>query len=236
MKTINLNKILPKSATMMYLVICLIMLVLGFLFLYFGTKDLLFSSASSVGFSTFVFLLCIIGETLGKKRHYTIIESKGFQELLNSSLNIEEVNAYKGLSGTYNGYLFDIYYDWSTHVRPKVNRAVVFNVYFIPPTLKSGETDHAKLKTLSEKYDISIWSSQSYTYWWREGNIIMKNGVGIFNPSYKKLIKRMDIVVNVLKTENLKPVDRKTLNTWRKASPLNNIPEIELYYKEKDNE
>jgi hypothetical protein len=170
-------------------------------------------------------------ELLGKRRHYSIIESKGFQELMNSGFNIEEVNAYKGLSGIYNDYLFDIYYDWSTHVTPK--KAVVFNVYFIPPTLKSGETDHARLKTLSEKYDISIWSTKSYSFWWREGNIIMKNGVGIFNPSYKKLIKRMDIAVNILKTENLKPIDRKTLNTWRNASPMDNTPEMELYYKEK---
>jgi hypothetical protein len=235
MKTINHRKIFPKSATMMYLVICLIIFILGFLFLYFNATNLFLSFFLSAGFSTIIFLLCIIGDLLGKKRHYSIIESTGFKELLNSNFNIEEVNAYRGLCGVYNGYLFDIYYDWSSPLKFKVDRVVVFNVYFIPPALNSGKTNHAKLKALSEKYDISIWSSQSYTYWWREGNIIMRNGVGIFNPSYKKLIKRMDIVVNILKTENLKPVDRKTLNIWRKASPMNNIPEIELYCK-KNNE
>jgi hypothetical protein len=233
MKTINLRKVFPKNATMMYLVISLILMAILFFFTYFNTKDLFLSSTLSVVFGILFFPLYIIGEILGKKRHYSIIESKSFKELLNSNFNIKEVNAYRGLSGVYNGYLFDIYYDWSSHVKFKVNRAVVFNVYFIPPVLNSGKTNHAKLKALSEKYDISIWSFKSYSFWWREGNIIMKNAVGIFNPSYKKLIERMDIVVNILKTEELKPVDKKTLNVWRKASSMDNIPEIELYHKQK---
>lgn len=143
-----------------------------------------------------------------------------------------QVNDYKGLFGSFDGYIFDTYYDWSTYVKPKLDKAIVFNVYFMPP--KNGsETDHAKLIELSKKYDISNWSLKPYNFWWREGNIIMKNGVGVFNPSFKKLNKRMQIVVDILKNENLKPVDTITLNNWRKDFPMNNIPEIELYHKEK---
>ncbi len=88
------------------------------------------------------------------------------------------------------------------------------------------------MKQLAEKHEVSKWSFKNYNFWWRDGNIIMRNGVGIMNPSHKKLLERMTIVLNILKSEGLKPIDRKTLEGWRRQDPMNNIPEIELYYEE----
>ena len=68
-----------------------------------------------------------------------------------------------------------------------------------------------------------------------EGNIIMKNGVGVFNLSFEKMTRRMEIVLDILRAENLKPLDSQTLDSWRKEFPMSNIPEIELYYNKKDN-
>ncbi len=105
-------------------------------------------------------------------------------------------------------------------------------MHFEPPRLSNGQTDHEKMKQLAEKHEVSKWSFKNYNFWWRDGNIIMRNGVGIMNPSHKKLLERMTIVLNILKSEGLKPIDRKTLEGWRRQDPMNNIPEIELYYEE----
>ena len=235
MKTTLLAKILPKNGTVLYAVVCFIMGVILFIVNYLSSKDALFSVVFSSGMMVFVFLFCILAETLGKKRHYSILESKGFQGLISRGFRIVELNEYKGLFGVYDSYLFDIYYDWSTFVRGNAGKAIIFNVYFIPPTLNSGKTDHARLKALSEKYNISNWKFKSYNFWWREGNIIMKNGVGVFNLSFEKMTRRMEIVLDILRAENLKPLDSQTLDSWRKEFPMSNIPEIELYYNKKDN-
>lgn len=39
----------------------------------------------------------------------------------------------------------------------------------------------------------------------------------------------MDIAVDLLKSENLKPVDQKTLEEWRIKYPDSYVPQIEAY-------
>lgn len=229
----NIFSLLPKDSKKLYAVISLGFAVVLFLLFALTTKNLLISLFFSIGIFLFTFITSIFDEILGKKRHYKILESNGFKELINRGFELVEKNQYIGLTGNFDSYIFDIYYDWSTFVRSKVYKAVIFNVYFEPPRLSNGQTDYDKMKQLAEKHEVSKWSFKNYNFWWRDGNIIMRNGVGIMNPSHKKLLERMTLVLNILKSEGLKPIDRKTLEEWRRQDPMNNIPEIVLYYEEK---
>jgi hypothetical protein len=59
----------------------------------------------------------------------------------------------------------------------------------------------------------------------------MRNGDGLINPGFEKILKRMDLAVTILDNENLKPVDRATLESWRKQDPNSCVPEIITYFE-----
>ena len=147
-----------------------------------------------------------------KKGYYTLIESSGFQQLTSLGFKVAELNNAKGLTGTYKGYIFDIYFDWSS----VFNSAYFFNVYFEAPTYSTRKIDYEPVKSFSREYGKSQFSLKGYDFWWHgEGTLIMRNAIGFFNPSFEKLKKRMDIAVQVLKDENLKPIDEETLKKYR---------------------
>ena len=227
----TLIKYLPKDSNRQNFVLSAACGLFIFLIFYLAQTDL----TISLGFGLFVFsftlIWSLIDERLGEKRHRTILNSDAFQRLIAEGFKEENINDYYGITGIYKGYIFDIYYDWSTILKTRVYRAIVFNVYFNHPLKTSSQTNHKYLIKLSKKYDVSIWRFKPWNFWWREGNIIMKIGISVFNPKYDKLKKWMDTVVKVLQEENLQPVDRETLNGWRRKFPDNNVPEITTYFK-----
>lgn len=135
------------------------------------------------------------------------------------------------MTGNYKGYIFDIYYDWSTYVRSRFYRAIIFNVYFKPPLKSNRDVDEKILEDIAKRNHFSNWSMKNWNYWWKNDVLIMRNGVGLINPGFEKILKRMDLAVTILDNENLKPVDRATLESWRKQDPNSCVPEIITYFE-----
>ena len=59
----------------------------------------------------------------------------------------------------------------------------------------------------------------------------MNNTIGLKNPNYDFIIQRMDVLVELMKNENLKPIDKESIDKLRKENKFACIPEIEIYYK-----
>lgn len=175
----------------------------------------------------------LITKNLGYKRHCEIIESEAFKKLISRGFKIEKVNNYVGLNGVYRNYLFDVYYDWLTFSNNKNSKAIVLNIYFDPPILNDNKTDHLRLKAISEKYITSRWDiiPKPYCYRWREGNIMMNNSIGLKNPNYEFITQKMDMLIEILESEKLKPIEKEKVIEMRKITEFAHIPEIEVYYK-----
>lgn len=201
--------------------------------MYFSTKNITISFVFFAFILTFITIWSILSNYLGYKRHVKIIESDGFKKLLLKGFKIEKFNEYIGLNGIYHGYLFDIYYNWNATTNSKNTRAIVFNIYFETPKLNNKETDHNLMIKISEKYKNSYFSllPKKYLLCWREGNILMNNTIGLKNPNYDFIIQRMDVLVELMKNENLKPIDKESIDKLRKENKFACIPEIEIYYK-----
>lgn len=223
-----------KKAILEDLKINLFITIPLFLIMYFSSKNALQSLGIFIFLLLFLTIWSYLSIHLGYKRHFQIIESDGFKKLLLKGFKIERVNKYIGINGTYNNYLFDIYYDWNAiTTNSKNTRALVLNIYFETPKLSNNETDHDSLKKMSEKYKNSYWTliPKTYIYRWREGNILMNNSVGLKNPSYEFITQRMDMIIELMKTEKLHPIEREKVIEMRNNKKLVNIPEIEVYYK-----
>lgn len=197
--------------------------------LFFSSKDTLMSLYIGLSFGLVIFIWSVMDELLGLRRHQRIVFSRGFSKLQTLGFVVEEKNRYRGLSGKFDDYNIDIYYDWSTYVRPRIYKAIVFNVYFIPVEKVNGEVDTEVLDELFEKYKVNRWSIKTHSFSWRNGHLIMRVGAGFMNPSYKKLRKHLRIAVDILKSERLSPADRKTIKQWRQEFPNYNVPEIITY-------
>jgi hypothetical protein len=203
-----------------------------FLIAYLTTKNLLISLII-FGLTTFFILTVgLLTKKWGYKRHCEIIESEGFKKLISIGFEIEKVNDYVGLNGVYRNYLFDVYYDWLTFSNNRNSKAIVLNVHFAPPTL-NNETDHIRLKKISEKHITSRWAlfPKNYCYCWREGNIMMNNSIGLKNPNFEFITQKMDMLIEILKTENLQPISKTKLMEIRKVNDSAQIPEILVYFK-----
>jgi len=181
----------------------------------------------------FIVTISIVDKKLGYKRHCEIIESEGFKKLISIGFEIEKVNDYVGLNGVYRNYLFDVYYDWLTVSNNKNHKAIVLNIHFDPPTLNNNETDHIRLKKISERHITSRWAlfPKNYCYRWREGNIMMNNSIGLKNPNFEFITQKMDMLIEILKTENLQPISKTKLMEIRKFNDSAQIPEILVYFK-----
>lgn len=200
---------------------------------YLTTENLLISLIV-FGITTFFILIVgILTKKWGYKRHCEIIESEGFKKLISIGFEIEKVNDYVGLNGVYRNYLFDVYYDWLTVSNNKNSKAIVLNVHFNPPILNNNKTDHIRLKKISEKHTTSRWAlfPKNYCYRWREGNIMMNNSIGLKNPNFEFITQKMDMLIDILKTENLQPISKTKLMEIRKFNDSAQIPEILVYFK-----
>ncbi|WP_284651100.1 hypothetical protein [Flavobacterium terrisoli] len=168
---------------------------------------------------------------LGHKRHKNIINSEGFQKLIFKGFKVEKVNDYIGITGVYNGFICDIYYDWQTFVKSKIGKAFVINIYFIPPKplheIYIANIDF--IKTMKKKHAVSRWSFKSYDFDWQEGAIVIKNRLGFKNPSYEKIEEAIKIAIEILKKEELKPMNREDLTSIRNNFPYQSAPQILLY-------
>jgi len=202
--------------------------------MYFSTKNIFLSFGLFTLILLIITIWTILSNHLGYKRHRKIIESDGFRKLLLKGFKIKKLNEYIGLNGIYKGYLFDIYYDWNAVTNNSKNsRAVILNIYFETPKLSNNETDHNSLRRMSEKYKNSYLtlSPKNHLFCWREGNILMNNTVGLRNPNHEFIIQRMDILVELMVTEKLEPIDKETIDEIRRENKFACIPEIEIYYK-----
>lgn len=222
-----------KSEVKEQIIISLYFSIPLFLIFYLTTNNLLISLIVFLITSFLIITLGLITKNLGYKRHCEIIESEGFKKLILLGFEIERVNDYVGINGVYRNYLFDVYYDWLTVSNNRNSKALVLNIYFDPPTLNNNETDHIRLKKISEKYITSPWSliPKPYCYRWREGNIMMNNSIGLKNPNYEFITQKMNMLIEILKTEKLPPIEKEKVIEMRKVTEFAHIPEIGVYYK-----
>lgn len=202
---------------------------------YLSTRNILISLIVFLLTTIVVITFGLLSEKLGYKRHCEIIESVAFKKLISRGFKIEKVNDYVGLNGVYRNYLFDIYYDWLTVSNNRNSKALVLNIYFYPPTLDNNKTDHIHLKKISGKYITSPWSliPKTYSYRWREGNLLMNNSIGVKNPNYEFITQKMDMLIEIVETEKLKPIEKEKVIEMRKVTEFAHIPEIGVYYKKK---
>lgn len=199
------------------------------------TKNLFLSIIVFAVVFLFVLLLFKLTDNLGLKRHRNIINSEGFQELTLKGFKVEKVNDYIGITGDYNGYICDIYYNWQTFVKSKIGKAYVINVYFIPPKPlhETHNANHGFIMAMKKKYSVSRWSFKSYDFDWQEGAIVMNNRLGFKNPPFEKIQESIKMAVEILKKENLKPICREDLTLIRNNFPYQSAPQILLYHGEK---
>lgn len=182
---------------------------------------------------SFVHLWSMADKNLGIKRHRNIINSKGFQKFISKGFKVEKVNKYTGITGVYEGYICDIYYHWETSVRNRVGKADLISIYFTPPKPlhKIHCANYNFIMKMREKYRISPWSFKKYDFDWNEGAIVIRNVAGIKNPSFEKIEERIKIGIDILKKENLKPINREELDFIRANYPYQSVPQIMLYHK-----
>ncbi|SFB11001.1 hypothetical protein SAMN05660845_1658 [Flavobacterium swingsii] len=201
---------------------------------YLTTKNLLISLIAFCLITFFVISFGLLTKKLGYKRHCEIIESESFKKLISLGFKVEKVNKYRGITGNYKGFIFDIYYDWLTYVDRNRSSALIFNVYFERIETEQNIINHKKLTELNTKYANSKWSLLpcKYLIIWRNGNIIMKTPIIINKLTSDFIIKKMNVAIEILKTENLQPVNELKISEWRKEDEYVNTPEILVYRKE----
>jgi hypothetical protein len=230
MRTIDLTKYFPKSTLGAFIAVGLIVFLLTFSLMLLFSQNFWTSLITSAIVSSFGTTVGFISTNLGEKRHKEILESEAFLALIQTGFKVEEINKYHGLTGVYRNYIVDIHYNWAANVNGSVEKAIVVNVYFEPPLLDNSIVDEEALSKIAKKIDIAKELFDRYSYAWRERTLIMNHYVRYRNPSLKKLTKWLDIPIDILLAENLKPIDRKTLIEHRKKQPNYNIPEIETYF------
>jgi hypothetical protein len=197
-----------------------------FLIFYLGTKSLLFSSVIFIFLSLLLIFWEIKSTKLGYKRHCEIIESEAFKKLISQGFEIYKVNEYVGIRGMHKNYFFDVYYNWLALTNGKNYRALVLNTYF-----ESKELDFQILfKRLSKKYSISIWSFKPYLFRWSDGSVMMNNTVALKNPKYEFIIERMDLLIEILRKENLQPIGKEKIIEAIERNKIEFIPEIQIHY------
>jgi hypothetical protein len=200
---------------------------------YFATKNLLFSIIIFFLISFLVISFGLLTKNMGYKRHCEIIESESFKKLISLGFKVEKVNEYRGITGNYKGFVFDIYYDWLTYVDRNRSSALIFNVYFERIETEQNAINRKKLNELNAKYTNSKWNLLpcKYLVIWRNGNLIMKTPVILKKLTSDFILEKMNIAVEILKTENLQPVNELKISEWRKEDEFVNTPEILVYRK-----
>jgi hypothetical protein len=58
----------------------------------------------------------------------------------------------------------------------------------------------------------------------------MNNTVGLKNPNYEFIVKRMDLLIDILKRENLQFVEKSIVLEKRKVIKHALVPEILVYF------
>ncbi|ANQ51481.1 hypothetical protein MY04_4137 [Flammeovirga sp. MY04] len=203
------------------------------LLLFIQTTNALISGILTLILGTLSFIFGYVGDYLGEKRHYSVINSNGFLGLINDGFRVEKKERYVGLTGTYNGYIVDIYYDWSTVVKPRVHKAFVINFYF-QPIKGSDEFKDDIYNQFVDRHKVSNFGFYPHQYWWKDGMLSVKIGATMWNPSRKKLIKYLEKGSEILQKERLRPLEKEALRQHREEYPYHLVPEIDLYFKQEE--
>ena len=215
----------------LYFIAALVVFVLTFIFLIIATRQfissILFSLILSVGVTFVVYLF----DQVGKKRHQTNISSKLFKNLIEKGFEIEQVNEYCGLIGTYNDTAIRIYYDWNKITKGfMVFGDIVICTYYEPLVLPSDPeiADEEKMNILNDSIKPSFWTKEKvFTKFYPQGLIRQLN----YTPftSITTIISELDKVTNLIKENNLTPIDKTKLLEYQKRPNYNYAPPIETY-------
>lgn len=210
------------------------------LYLYYESGDILFSVLLCSALFVFVTVYMAILEWHGKRFHHNIIDSKSFIELQKKQFEIVTKYQYKGLKGVYRGYLFETFYDWNridqSELR-KLKKAIVIRVYFESPEYKTGKYNEKKLREISERNSNSDWFLRKQKMKWNQDFMELAN----FDLSVRKkptqFIDRMNLIVDILKKENLGPMTEEKLTQLRKKYQYHYSIDMDIYrYKDKKDE
>jgi hypothetical protein len=212
-------------------IIALIVVPIFFISL-FVTKKLILS------FFVFIILFALVyfqmkwDDNRGVKRHKTIIDSDGFRRFLSKGFKVEKYNNYIGITGVYDGYICDIYYDWMILIKSNITKGILINIYFISPKPihEYNNANYDFIMEMKEKHKVSRWSFKNHDFDWQEGALMVKLKVGFKNPSYEIIEEALKTGIEIVKQENLNPIIREELMHIRNDYPYQSIPRISMYY------
>ena len=203
------------------------------LIVYLTTNNLKLSIVVLSATISFMIIWSRLTKHFGYKRHKSIINSDGFQSLIRNGFKIEQRNNYIGITGEYEDYICDIYYDWQTFVRSGLHKAIVIVVYFTPPKPlhKIHCANYDFLIKMQTKYNKGYpLGYGNYSLYWQDGAIHLSSAVYLSNPSKVKIENAIKKIVGILKNENLEPINRMELNKIRNTFKYQSVPEISLYF------
>lgn len=188
--------------------------IFSFLFLIYLEWDLLFCFLTSLG-STLLFLGVTVGtDFLGKRKHQNIHDSILFKQLYSDGFELEEYGEYKGLIKNINGHTVRVYYDWYKKAKGLFSFGdIVICFYYQPLILDNDLTKAHKIaiSNLNVKY-------QAYYYLFSVRRVfgIDRLFFGINHypwTSYKRISKEINKGMEMMKEENLKPMDIQNLDS-----------------------
>ncbi len=202
--------------------------------------SLIFTKKLLLSFFIFIILFAVVyfqmkwDDNRGIKRHKSIIDSDGFKRFLSKGFRVEKHNDYVGITGVYDEYISDIYYDWMVFIKSNITKGIVINIYFIPPKPihEHNNANYNFIMEMREKHEVSRWSFKKYDFDWQEGALMVKLRVGFKNPSYEIIEEALKKGLEIVKQENLKPITREELIQIRNNFPYQSIPRITIYYDE----
>lgn len=195
----KLNVLIP-------LVISIIILII----LVFSV-ELKYAVFTSTFFLLGYILICMVEKYLHKHFSSKAVFYGGFIQLLNNELidGNFEINSFKEtnyLFGNYRGYDFDIVYD-SNYLHNfggfgfRQSGGHVFIVYHQPISLR-------KKLQLEERYYPALVSFRPYRFLWSRNYVEMQTTLSLITPSYRKIKKRMDMLVDMLENEKMLPMKK----------------------------
>jgi len=198
------------------------------------TNDLKVSIVVLLASIIFMIIWSSLIKYFGYKRHKNIIKSDGFQDLIRKGFKIEQINKYIGLTGEYEGYICDIYYNWETFVMSGLSKAIVVVIYFTPPKPlhKVHCANYEFLIKVKSKYNKGLpLGFGDYSLYWQEGALHVSSRVWLRNPNKNKIENRIKKIIGILKNENLQPINRTDLTNIRNNFKFQSVPEISLYFE-----
>jgi hypothetical protein len=198
------------------------------------SNDVIQSALISGGFCCIVIIMLFFNETVGKRKHKTILDGEVFRPFKRElGFEKEELNQgkYHGYKGVYKKYFFRIFYDWNTTVTSNRTawREVCVMLYFEPKFDSSDDLDTEYLDSLNRKY-----KDKNLITIPRQKIIVEVSHIRlyrIFNllTRFSHLKKKLDQLVEIAEKEGLKPICEKDVNHLISQDPYLHGPSIESF-------